>query len=33
MRGCDIRVVLPHHVYRAPPFRGIVERWRPGSAR
>jgi isopentenyl-diphosphate delta-isomerase len=25
MRGCDIRVVLPHHVYRAPPFRGIVE--------
>jgi isopentenyl-diphosphate delta-isomerase len=25
MRGRDIQVVLPHHIYRAPPFRGIVE--------
>ncbi len=25
MRGRDIRIVLPRHIYRAPPFRGIVE--------
>jgi isopentenyl-diphosphate Delta-isomerase len=25
MGGRDIRVVLPRHVYRAPPFQGVVE--------
>ena len=25
MRGRDLQLVLPHHIYRAPPFRGIVE--------
>lgn len=25
MRGRDIEVVLPRHIYRAPPFQGIVE--------
>ena len=25
MTADDIEVVLPHHIYRAPPFRGIVE--------
>jgi isopentenyl-diphosphate Delta-isomerase len=25
MRGRDIQVLLPRHVYRAPPFRGIIE--------
>ena len=25
MRGRDIEVVLPDYVYRAPPFRGVVE--------
>jgi isopentenyl-diphosphate delta-isomerase len=25
MTARDVRVVLPHHTYRAPPYRGIVE--------
>jgi isopentenyl-diphosphate delta-isomerase len=25
MTARDVRVVLPHHIYRAPPYRGIVE--------
>lgn len=25
MTACDVRVVLPRHIYRAPPYRGIVE--------
>lgn len=25
MRGRDIKVVMPHHTYRAPAFEGIVE--------